>query len=334
MKTHGWKLGLLVTATIALPFLTGCGGSGAAPTASNSTEPASAETTAPTASENAPKINPATVVADGMNTPAAQCVAVFLDSLRRGDEQAANGVLTPKAQEELAKTSYAIQPLGTPEGKYTIGRVGYPYPEKTVALVECTWTEPAAPGEEIAALEIVCEVHQETVGWRISGMGVTMEGSDEALVLDFEDAASIEATIGEATGQAAQPAQQMAQGQLPASQLPNGQYQQQVPGQQPGVQFQVGTPQQSTAGQFPAPGQYPQGGQGLPYPNQGVAPAGQYQAGQYPAQQLPQGQYPQQGQVQQASGSALPSYPAQQPPQQGLPAEQIAYPPSGQPVLR
>lgn len=324
MKT-GWRfVAPLAALSMTIPFLTGCGGSG------ETTPTASAESGAPTVTEPSaplvtpPTVNQATVVENGVETEAAKCVAVFLDSLRRGDERAANGVLTPKAQQEMAKTSYAIQPLGTPEGKYTIGRVGFPYPEKDVALVECTWTEPAAPGEAVAPLEIVCEVHKETVGWRISGMGVTMQGTDEALVLDFEDAASIEATISGATtpvgGETAPPAGQQVAGAVPPSlplqtamgqQLPQGQ----VPNM-PSLQYQ--TPAQGQ-------GQFPQ------YPNQQVAGGQQLPpSGQYPQGQLPQGQVPQ-GQVQPASGTAFPNYPQGQ----QVPQQQLAYPPqSNAPRLR
>lgn len=335
MKT-GWRFVVPFAAlSMAVPWLTGCGGSETAPTASTEGNAAQvAEPSAPLVTP--PTVNQATVVENGVETDAAKCVAVFLDSLRRGDERAANGVLTPKAQEEMAKTSYAIQPLGTPEGKYTIGRVGFPYPEKDVALVECTWTEPAAPGEQVTPLEIVCEVHKETVGWRISGMGVTMQGTDEALVLDFEDAASIEATISGAT----EPVQGGATGQQVAGAVP------------PQGLPQQGLGQQLPQGQFPQAPQYPQG----QYP-QGQVPQGQLPQGQAPqgmAQgQMPnmpslqyqtpppaqgQGQFPsypnqqvaggqQQvpaGQVQPASGTGLPSYPSAQ---GGVPQQQLAYPP-------
>ena len=302
MKT-GWRILLPLAAfSMAMPFLTGCGGGGgeaAPPTASAGSE---SEANAPTGPlVTPPTVNQATVVENGVETDAAKCVAVFLDSLRRGDEKAANGVLTPKAQEELAKTSYVIMPLGTPEGQYSIGRVGFPYPEKDVALVECTWTEPAAPGQQSTPLEIVCEVHQETVGWRIAGMGVTMEGSDEALVLDFEDAASIESTITGATTPAGQQA-------APAA------------GEQVAGNVPANLPQQQVAAQ-----QLPQQGQMPNMPSlQYEPPQSQGQFPQFPNQQVAGGQQLPPGQVQPASSTGLPAYP---PAQQAAPQQKIAYPP-------
>lgn len=235
MHIRPWTLPAFIVSLISLAA--GCGGGGAdtPPQTTNATATSVAANTPDDASAEASSV---TVIADGVETEAAQCVAIFLDSLRRGDERAANGVLTAKSREELAKTAYVIQPLGTPQGKYNIGRVGFPYEDKSVALVECTWLEPPTAGQEQISMDIVCEVHEEPEGWRISGIGVTIPGTEEALVLDFEDAASLQATIDAATGQgtpaqppattearvAAQPANAQSAGNgLPAYPNPNEQ---------------------------------------------------------------------------------------------------------------
>jgi hypothetical protein len=220
-------------AVLALSMMFGCNSSTDDPTVQNGSQPQTG-TSAP--------VKP--VVINGVGTEPAQAVAVFLDSLRRGDESAANGVLTNLAREQVQKTNFQIQPPGNPEGKYEIGRVGFPYPEKTVALVECQWTEPTLPGQPPEVIEIVCEVHQEPEGWRISGLGFKVGGSEETLVLDFENASSLQATLEGATEPVTQPtltAQNGAPGQggtgqltpqqLP--QLPNG------PGAQQGQSTQL-----------------------------------------------------------------------------------------------
>lgn len=157
------------------------------------------------------------VVVDGVGTEPAQAVAVFLDSLRRGDEAAANGVLTNLAREQVQKTNFQIQPPGTPDGKYQIGRVGFPYAEKNVALVECQWTEPSVAGQTPEVMDIVCEVHQEKEGWRIAGLGFKVAGSEDTLVLDFENAASLQETLESATAVPTQPSQTA---QAPGSMAP------------------------------------------------------------------------------------------------------------------
>lgn len=201
MKRFHTATRLLSLCALLVPTAVGCGGNSSS-TASKPQENTPA-TTSPQIVNSEPESS--VTVVDGAGTAPAQSVAIFLDSLRRGDERAANAMLTSRAREEMAKTAYALQPLGTPEGAYQIGRVGFPYPEKTVALVECNWSEPPVDGEAQLSMDIVCEVHQEPEGWRISGIGVTVTDTEDALVLDFENAASLQATIDAATGQGASP---------------------------------------------------------------------------------------------------------------------------------
>jgi hypothetical protein len=209
----------IALAALSLTITLGCGSKSPPTPATAQTDSDSA---APAAGGGSSAESQVTLVKEGAETAPAQTVAIFLDSLRKGDERAANGVLTALARQELAKTAYQIQPLGTPAGQYKIGRVGFPYAEKTVALVECTWVEPPVEGNAQEVMDIVCEVHQETDGWRISGIGVTIPGSDQALVLDFEDAASLQATIDAATGQTSPSATTPAGTQIATGQAATG----------------------------------------------------------------------------------------------------------------
>ncbi len=208
-----------------------------------------------------------TVVTNGAGTEPGEVVALFLDSLRRGDENAANGVLTAQAQAELAKTDFVIQPLGTPEGTYKIGRVGFVDGDPSVCLVECLWSEPSPQaGQQPIELDIVCEVHKEVPGWRISGIAVKMAGTEDALVLDFENAASLQQALEQAGNKPSTPAGtnvanapaapgalpgQVPQGQMPQGQLPQGQLQ---PNQQQFAAPQTNAPQLN-APQFGQAGQ-------------------------------------------------------------------------------
>ncbi|MDX1929323.1 MAG: hypothetical protein SFV81_22540 [Pirellulaceae bacterium] len=221
-------------AVLALSMMFGCNSGTNDQTAQNGSQ-------TPTPTSTAAPTQP--VVVNGVGTEPAQTVAVFLDSLRRGDEAAANGVLTNLAREQVQKTNFQIQPPGNPDGKYEIGRVGYPYPEKTVALVECQWTEPTQPGQPPEVIEIVCEVHQEPEGWRISGLGFKVAGSEETLVLDFENASSLQATLEGATSTPVQPtqtAQNVAPTQLAPGQVAPGQL---APQQLPALPTGPGAPQ-------------------------------------------------------------------------------------------
>ena len=193
-------IGLLVASN---SMFVGCGGGKEPNPPVASSTPETTEPAATPSVANAAPANTAssmTVVAEGENTEPARSAAIFLDSLRSGDEAAANGQLTARAREELQKTSFQMRPLGTPEGKFKIGRVVFPYVEKTASLVECIWTEPAVGQEPGVNMEIVCEVHKETEGWRIAAMTVSTPGADDALTLDFENAAALQAALDGAIG--------------------------------------------------------------------------------------------------------------------------------------
>lgn len=192
----------LTIAALSLPLTVGCGGGSTSTTADNTPAANEAKSggSASTATATAGTATSRPKVVDGAGTQPAQAVAIFLDSLRRGDETSANAVLTAKSREEIAKTNRVLQPLGTPEGQFKIGRLSFPYNDVSdVALVECVWTEPAQGGDPEVSIDIVCEVHEEAEGWRISGMVVSITGTEESVVLDFEDASSLEATIEAAT---------------------------------------------------------------------------------------------------------------------------------------
>lgn len=178
---------------IGLPMIVGCGGNDASSTASAGPQGSQASQNGMAAGATGGS------QVDPLAAP-KQTVAVFLDCLRRGDEATANSMLTTKARAELQKTAWAIQPLGTPEGKYTIGRAGFPYEDQKVVLVECKWKEPVAANEPELNMDIVCELYEDTDGWRIAGMAVTMSGEEEALVIDFEDGTKLQEMLDLANG--------------------------------------------------------------------------------------------------------------------------------------
>lgn len=196
---------LILTGALTSAF-TGCGGSssggsGSTPQASATDTPNSSTAELPRGSLADPTFKPQIV--DANNTAPQQTVALFLDSLRRGDEATANSMLTSLARAEVQKTDYAIQPPGTPDGEFQIGRLGFPYEDQTVALVESQWREPATQTEPALTMDIVCEVHLEGSAWRIAGMALTVAGESEPLVIDFEDGQRLQQQIRLASGQAA-----------------------------------------------------------------------------------------------------------------------------------
>ncbi len=253
--------GLLLLAAI------GCGGkeAGTQTAQTDGAAPANTTATATTSTTTPGSTAPASVVENGASTEAGEVVALFLDGLRRGDEKAANGVLTTLAQESVAKTDFAIDPVGTKDGRYTIGRVVFVDEAKSMGLVECVWSEPSPdPTQPALEMEIVCEVRKEPQGWRISGMMLKAKDKEETFVLDFEDPKSLQAALG---GGEPQSNGAVVQGSGAAGAVPAGATLTSDLGQ-PGT---VAVPNQ-----FPAPpnGQQPTGVQ----PNQFAPPPAQGQA--------------------------------------------------------
>ncbi|MFO0941416.1 MAG: hypothetical protein U0930_11675 [Pirellulales bacterium] len=296
---------LLGASTISL---VGCGGGSSSSQAAGDSKEQTVQQTGDTTSLTDPKFQPQIIESDNAH-PARQVVGVFLDSLRRGDETTMNSVLTTLAKTEVKKTSYAIQPVGTPQGKFDLGRLVFPYEDRNVTLVECRWSEPATPTEPELKMDIVCEVHQEADGWKIAGMAVNIEGEQEPLVIDFED------------GQRLEQLMRMANGQPPAGQP-------------------VSQPNNNQAGQIALPGQMPNAQfPNNQFPNNQLPNNNQLAPGQLAPGQLPQNQ-PQFGQLPQLPGSGTApaqvpnlSAPPQLPGQLPSSNPQLATPPGGN-VLR
>jgi len=78
--------------------------------------------------------------------PPNEVVALFFDSMRRGDEVQTSALLTAKAREELAKSDLVIQPPGSPTATYQVGRVSFLDEEKDAAYVESILNEPTGEG--------------------------------------------------------------------------------------------------------------------------------------------------------------------------------------------
>ncbi|MEZ6079530.1 MAG: hypothetical protein R3C56_28830 [Pirellulaceae bacterium] len=65
--------------------------------------------------------------------------------------------------------------------------------------------EAATDDTPAEVMEIVCEVHQDAGRLAHSGIGLTIPGTEQPLVLDFENAASLQSTIDAVTGQTSPP---------------------------------------------------------------------------------------------------------------------------------
>lgn len=158
-------LGGLFLATI------GCGSS--TPVAENQ---ANSEATQAVAQQNSP------------TTPSpTDIVSEFLDEVRRGGEDSrANGLLTVRAREELNRIGQAIQPIGSPDARFTVTRAEIVPGEENSALVHSVWSEPSGDGKT-SDFQVVWAVEKEPVGWRISGLAMELEPGKDPIIIDFEN---------------------------------------------------------------------------------------------------------------------------------------------------
>lgn len=121
-------------------------------------------------------------------------VSQFLDRVRRGgEENSAMQLLTSRAQSELTRIGHQIQPIGSPDARYTITRSqAAPDTEPgTARLVHTVWTEPIVdPASGIRGqreYQVVWGVNREAGAWRISGLVLAEDPQAMPIVLDFEN---------------------------------------------------------------------------------------------------------------------------------------------------
>lgn len=133
-------------------------------------------------------VDDATPIAKTVNRPSpVDVVSQFLDQIRRGGEDSgASSLLTEKARSELKRIGRSIEPMGSPDARYEVTRAQMVPGEEGSALVHSIWTDPNSEGGQ-SNYQVVWAVVQETVGWRISGMAIQEDESQEPVIIDFEN---------------------------------------------------------------------------------------------------------------------------------------------------
>ena len=172
-----WQNGLAISAAALLCVASiGCGKSEVSQTASAGS---SATTSA------------GTVAAASMASP-TDVVSQFLDQVRRGGAGSDAGrFLTQKAQSELKRIGRSVQPIGSPQARFDVVRAVNVPDEDNAMLVESRWTEPNPDGQS-SEYQVVWSVEKETQGWRISGLAMELDGSEDPTIVDFENGAMMQ----------------------------------------------------------------------------------------------------------------------------------------------
>lgn len=119
--------------------------------------------------------------------PPNEIVAMFSDSIRRGDKETTIKLITLAAREEIQRRGMTIDPPGSPEASYKIGEVKFLDQDRDAAYVESFWIEPGVNGQPNQQTEVVWAVQLEPEGWRISGLAIDNGPNEEPTLVDFEN---------------------------------------------------------------------------------------------------------------------------------------------------
>jgi hypothetical protein len=159
----------------------GCGGSN--PTAQNG-----AQNTATTAVNSLAELGPNGAASSvPLKSSAVDVVSQFLDAIRRGgDSSAAEEWLTRRAQAELSRIGHKLEPIGSPDAKFTVTRAESLPESPGEALVHSYWEEPNTQGATSQS-QVVWAVVWERDTWKISGFAVQVDPNSDPVILDFEN---------------------------------------------------------------------------------------------------------------------------------------------------
>jgi hypothetical protein len=123
---------------------------------------------------------------------AAEAVAQFLDSARKGDDETVARLLTQKAKEELKKFDMEVAPPGAPEAQFEIGGTRFLDDDRDAGFVEVGWSEPNEISKQMERSEALIAVRKEAGGWRIAGMYIAGKpGVSQDQAVDFENLAEL-----------------------------------------------------------------------------------------------------------------------------------------------
>jgi hypothetical protein len=117
------------------------------------------------------------------NTP-EKAVAVFLEAVRKGDDERAAGMFTPLAREKAAGMGIQVAPKGSDTASFQVGKVDYLAEDG--ARVQSKWTD-LDKDNKPRTDEITWMVRKEAEGWRVAGMATVVFDGKPPLLLDFEN---------------------------------------------------------------------------------------------------------------------------------------------------
>ena len=114
----------------------------------------------------------------------AQAVFQFLEAVRTGNDQGAQGMLTRLAQEKTAELEMMVAPPGSDTASFEVGEVELLGDQN--ARVASSWTDLEHDGGSRTDY-ITWLVRRDSSGWRISGMATELVPGEGPVVLNFEN---------------------------------------------------------------------------------------------------------------------------------------------------
>lgn len=156
----------------------GCSKDESTPVAGSATNTVASQPASPTAGS----VNP--------QSP-AECVQLFLDAVRKGDDKTSGALLTKVALQKTSEANLQVAPPGSNTAKFEIGQVEMKKNEgEEGAYVASKWTDVGEDGQPHTD-EIIWMVVKDPEGWRIVGMAVKVFADLEPVFLNFEDPADM-----------------------------------------------------------------------------------------------------------------------------------------------
>ncbi len=140
----------------------------------------------PTASmsRTATTASTATTAAGAATDDPAAAVAQFLEAVRTGNDERANGMLSATARKKMSQLGPGLTPPASDTARFKLGKVDYITHDG--ARVECTWTDLDESGKPESRRSLWVVRHEDE-GWRVVGVAATVFEGEPPLLLNFED---------------------------------------------------------------------------------------------------------------------------------------------------
>ena len=118
--------------------------------------------------------------------PSKAAVAQFLGAIKRGDDDAARGMLTRVARAKCEELGLSMAPPVSPAATYAIGESRVASDSGDVVHVATIWTETDENGFSTSE-NVVWVVRLDPEGWRVVGLAMKVFENAPPLLINFED---------------------------------------------------------------------------------------------------------------------------------------------------